>query len=205
MAENPRRVAQTRNKFQFTKRERDSEGDKRSAGRGRGRIKRQRRFRGYEMSRSSRATGWLGNDCGLRQDKNHSRRDGMATLLAAGHCATGQAASAIVLAVHRRFRWCGSPRAGAIWFRVSVRRAHGAVATGHPMRLPSGSPPGRPEHHDCQKTHPRAQFSSRSDRRMVQPFHLVELEYYRRLRCSRQRLLVIPQPFAYHFGYSRNH
>ena len=144
--------------------------EERRARRGRGWRKRLHEFRCRKVTGRSRGRGREANGCGLRHHKNRWRRQGMTALLAAGHRATAHAASAMVLAVHRRFLCTSLLPPGGLWFRVSLRHAHAALTTVHPIRLPSRRPQRRPQQHHCHQAHPRRHFS-RSDRNVPRPLH----------------------------------
>ena len=147
------------------------------ARRGRRRIERLQEFRGRKVGGRGRGCGGLRNACWLREQKNYRSTPGRAALVAAGDRTGNEGIVAVMAAVLRRFRSCGLMLMGWALLWMPVGRAKAATAANHTLRLPCRSVDGRPQEHRCQQTHPCAEYSSRSDRKMARRFHQAEHKF----------------------------
>ena len=137
----------------------------RRTGRGRKRIVARKQCYRREAHGHSQGERWFANCRGVRQHKNHADDDRRTGLVATSHGTVDNSLVAVMLAVYRRFPGCylPCPWHGLICFRVSMRRAHAALAAGHSVRVPRLRPHGRPEQDHPNKTHHCPEPSSRSD------------------------------------------
>lgn len=144
------------------------------AGRGRKRFRGLEEFRGCQQGKGAHRFRRVGKKRRRGEYEMDGRCKGSGGLMTARHGAgqrVAMLAFPLMFTLSGRFRGRHVARRGRVRIRMGVSGAKPIRAAAHSLSLVGCCPQGSPEQHDGQETHPRAEFSSRSDRNAERMTH----------------------------------